>query len=69
MAPNVTNADNTWKAKAAATSRPYPSLSTTRQQDHSSGFRKTVQWYLDNQPWWQAILDGSYKLERLGKRA
>ena len=32
-----------------------------------SGFRKTVQWYLDNKDWWQDILDGSYKLERLGK--
>ena len=31
-----------------------------------SGFRKTVQWYLDNQDWWQAILDGSYRLERRG---
>lgn len=31
-----------------------------------SGFRKTVQWYLDNQDWWQSILDGSYQLERLG---
>lgn len=44
-------------------------LGWTPRQDHTSGFRKTVQWYLDNQPWWQAILDGSYKLERLGKRA
>jgi len=35
-------------------------------QDHQSGFRKTVAWYLDNQPWWQAILDGSYQLERMG---
>ena len=42
-------------------------LNWTPKQDHTSGFRKTVQWYLDNQPWWQAILDGSYKLERLGK--
>ncbi|BDS07622.1 dTDP-glucose 4,6-dehydratase [Oceaniferula spumae] len=25
-----------------------------------SGFRKTVQWYLDNKAWWQRILDGSY---------
>ena len=32
----------------------------------TSGIRKTVHWYLDNQPWWQAILDGSYRLERLG---
>ncbi len=39
------------------------------QQDHISGFRRTVQWYLDHQPWWQSILDGSYKLERLGAGA
>jgi dTDP-glucose 4,6-dehydratase len=32
-----------------------------------TGFRKTIQWYLDNQEWWQDILDGSYQLERLGK--
>ena len=36
------------------------------KQDHQSGFRKTVAWYLENQPWWQAILDGSYQLQRLG---
>jgi dTDP-glucose 4,6-dehydratase len=36
------------------------------KQDHSSGFRKTVQWYLDNQTWWQDILSGSYQLQRLG---
>lgn len=32
-----------------------------------TGLRKTVQWYLDNKVWWQAVLDGSYKLERLGQ--
>jgi dTDP-glucose 4,6-dehydratase len=31
-----------------------------------TGFRKTIQWYLDHKDWWQAILDGSYKLERRG---
>ena len=36
------------------------------KHDQHSGFRETVQWYLDNVFWWQAILDGSYKLERLG---
>ena len=41
-------------------------LGWTPKQDHTSGFRQTVQWYLDHQPWWQSILDGSYKLERLG---
>ena len=37
------------------------------KQDHESGFRKTVEWYLENQEWWQEILTGSYQLERLGK--
>lgn len=31
-----------------------------------TGLRKTVQWYLSNEQWWRAILDGSYRLERLG---
>jgi dTDP-glucose 4,6-dehydratase len=42
-------------------------LGWTPKQDHSSGFRKTVEWNLDNTAWTQQILDGSYKLERLGK--
>ena len=37
------------------------------KEDFESGFRKTVQWYLDNQDWWQRILNGEYKLERLGQ--
>jgi dTDP-glucose 4,6-dehydratase len=37
------------------------------KEDFASGFRKTVLWYLENQDWWQHILDGSYQLERLGK--
>lgn len=36
------------------------------KQDHDSGFRKTVKWYLDNQSWWQEILSGAYQLERQG---
>lgn len=36
-------------------------------ESFESGIRKTVQWYLDNQSWWQRILSGEYKLERLGK--
>lgn len=31
-----------------------------------TGLEKTVRWYLENQPWWQAILDGTYNCERLG---
>jgi dTDP-glucose 4,6-dehydratase len=42
-------------------------LRWTPKQDHESGFRKTVQWYLDHEKWWQEILNGNYQLERLGK--
>jgi dTDP-glucose 4,6-dehydratase len=31
-----------------------------------SGLHKTITWYLENQSWWQRVLDGSYRLERLG---
>ena len=26
-----------------------------------SGIQKTVEWYLDNEDWWRAVMDGSYK--------
>ncbi len=35
-------------------------------ENFESGFRKTVQWYLDNEAWWQNILSGDYRLERQG---
>lgn len=44
-------------------------LGWTPKQDHESGFRKTVEWYLDNEAWWQEILDGTYQLERLGQKS
>jgi dTDP-glucose 4,6-dehydratase len=31
-----------------------------------SGLRKTVQWYLDNRTWWERVLSGGYRGERLG---
>ena len=34
-----------------------------------TGMRKTVEWYLANRPWWQAITDGSYQGQRLGLSA
>jgi dTDP-glucose 4,6-dehydratase len=37
------------------------------KQDPASGFRETVRWYLANTQWWQSILSGSYRLERLGQ--
>ena len=39
------------------------------EETFETGLRKTVQWYLENKSWWQAVLDGSYKLERLGQGA
>jgi dTDP-glucose 4,6-dehydratase len=32
----------------------------------ATGLAKTVRWYLENQGWWQRVLDGSYRLERIG---
>ncbi|MEM7603570.1 MAG: dTDP-glucose 4,6-dehydratase [Verrucomicrobiota bacterium] len=36
------------------------------KETFETGLRKTVQWYLENREWWRAILDGSYRLERIG---
>ena len=33
-----------------------------------TGLEKTVNWYIENTQWWQSILDGSYRLERLGAK-
>jgi len=35
-------------------------------EDFESGIRKTVQWFLENRDWWARVLDGSYRLERIG---
>jgi dTDP-glucose 4,6-dehydratase len=37
------------------------------QETFESGIRKTVQWYLHNQEWWQRVLNGQYRPERLGQ--
>ena len=34
-----------------------------------SGLAKTVTWYLENRSWWQRVLDGSYRLVRIGTSA
>lgn len=36
------------------------------QETFETGLRKTVDWYVENRDWWQAILNGSYQLGRLG---
>jgi dTDP-glucose 4,6-dehydratase len=37
------------------------------QETFDSGLRKTVLWYLDNTTWWERVLSGEYRLERLGE--
>ncbi len=34
--------------------------------DFEQGIADTVDWYLDHQPWVHRVLDGSYRLERIG---
>lgn len=36
------------------------------EESFETGIRKTVEWYLNNESWWQRVLDGSYAGERLG---
>lgn len=36
------------------------------RETFESGLRKTVIWYLQNQNWWQRVLNGAYQLERIG---
>ncbi|MDT0500418.1 MULTISPECIES: dTDP-glucose 4,6-dehydratase [unclassified Halomonas] len=36
------------------------------EETFETGLRKTVQWYLEYPEWWQRVLDGSYRGERLG---
>ena len=37
------------------------------QESFETGLRKTVLWYLQNQPWWQAILDNTYQQNQAGQ--
>lgn len=41
-------------------------LRWTPAQTFESGIRRTVEWYLNNRHWWQRVLDGTYRRERLG---
>ena len=36
------------------------------EETFETGLRKTVQWYLDNREWWERVLSGAYRLERIG---
>ena len=36
------------------------------EETFETGLRKTVQWYLENRQWWERVLSGAYRLERIG---
>ncbi|ALZ85402.1 dTDP-glucose 4,6-dehydratase [Pseudomonas oryzihabitans] len=42
-------------------------LGWTPEETFETGMRKTVTWYLNNREWWQRVLSGAYRLERLGE--
>lgn len=37
------------------------------QETFETGLRKTVLWYIENRNWWQRVLDGDYRLDRIGE--
>lgn len=39
------------------------------QETFETGLRKTVWWYLNNEAWWEAVLNGNYQLNRIGVSA
>lgn len=41
-------------------------LAWVPDETFETGLRKTVQWYLNNNDWWERVLSGAYRLERLG---
>ena len=41
-------------------------LGWSPKESFETGIRKTIDWYLNNQQWWQAIQDNTYQQERLG---
>lgn len=42
-------------------------LGWTPKETFETGLRKTVLWYLQNRDWWQRVLDGEYRLDRIGQ--
>ena len=41
-------------------------LGWTPVETFETGLRRTVEWYLSNRPWWERVLSGAYRMERLG---
>ena len=41
-------------------------LGWTAPHDFDRGLRRTIGWYMDNRPWWEAIRSAHYAGQRLG---
>ena len=41
-------------------------LGWSPHESFESGIQKTIEWYLNNQYWWQRVLSGEYQLKRIG---
>jgi dTDP-glucose 4,6-dehydratase len=41
-------------------------LGWSAEENFESGIEKTVRWYIDQKPWWQAILQRGYEAKRVG---
>lgn len=37
------------------------------EETFETGLRKTVKWYLTNSSWWERVLSGDYRMERIGE--
>ncbi|MBJ7555717.1 dTDP-glucose 4,6-dehydratase [Marinomonas spartinae] len=44
-------------------------LNWVPNETFETGMRKTVKWYLNNDSWWLRVINGDYKMKRLGNGA
>jgi dTDP-glucose 4,6-dehydratase len=47
-------------------SRIRAALGWAPRETFASGLRRTIEWYLANRTWWERVLDGRYRGERIG---
>jgi dTDP-glucose 4,6-dehydratase len=43
-------------------------LGWSPKETFESGIEKTILWYLENERWWERVLNGAYRLERIGTK-
>ena len=65
----VTDRPGHYRRYAIDASKLHRELDWKPSLSFEEGIAQTVDWYLANQPWVQRVLDGSYRLERIGQAA